>query len=196
MANNVVSVKSNIHAVRKQFEELSEKDSHAATVQGLNAAANETRKVASRNVASELRMLHATVRKRFPAPKGKKFRFRNRWQKATRRKLETVVKIFTQPIPWRSLDAKATAKGVRAKKGRYEAGAWLNPSLGMHAFKRRGKARLPIDKLVVQMKEPLERATDAAARNEGAKRFVVVYENAMKKKIKRRERSKNASRPL
>lgn len=73
-------------------------------------------------------------------------------KKATRGDLESIIHVRREPISMKRYAARQTKKGVTAKPRRNKPrellkSAFISERLGGHVYKRRGKERLPIDRV-------------------------------------------------
>lgn len=104
----------------------------------LNRTIRQVQSAAVKSIAREIPVKQSRIRRNL------------RLERATRARFTGAVVARGFPIPIKSFNPRQTAAGVtyRGQMGgrRILRGAFIVPTLGGHVFRRRGTARLPIDK--------------------------------------------------
>lgn len=134
------TVKIDTRNVQALMSSLPSKIIVPATVRALNKTAANVRTAASTAVRKRISLSAAVVRDGIAI------------RRATKDKLLSSLAISGKPVPLRDFKAKQTRKGVTAaikpgKRTLYK-GTFIVAKLGGNVFKRQGKGRLPITKLV------------------------------------------------
>lgn len=172
------NVKGNTRKLQRHLKYTEDQRQVKAYVYALNRTANKIKSRSAKETAREMKIRPAkVVRERY-----KVYRAKFRQRTAT-------VSVGTQHIPLKRLKPKQNRKGVRAS-GRVYEGAFMGPrpgaialSLHGHVFRRKGDARLPIEKLSIAIKDRAEHNTAAIIRRHSRAWFNKDYERDMKRRL-------------
>lgn len=127
-------------AVERALRDIPARYLVPATVRALNKVAGNVRTAASRAIRQRRPLSAGTVNKAMQI------------RKATRGRLVSSLVVTGKPIPLKDYKARQTRKGVTVSvtKGTRKVipGAFIVQKLSGHVFRRQGRKRLPIEKLV------------------------------------------------
>ena len=154
-----------------------------ALPQATNWALNETGKKVQSQITKEVAEEAGVKQKALKPP-----RF-FATAKSSLKTLTFVISIRFGAIPLKEFNAVQTKKGVRAKawnKSKTYKGAFIVDSIGKNVFKRRTKARLPIDKL--HGPRPVNYATDPGTLQRAQEKVAAFFPDRLAMGIKRFER--------
>ncbi|OGR93704.1 MAG: hypothetical protein A2V88_00665 [Elusimicrobia bacterium RBG_16_66_12] len=148
MAWKLVPVGASLEDVAEELRDLAGAYP-GATVTALNRTARDVRRLGVRQGAVAMEIPAKLIRPRFKS------------SRATRNQRFVVFRFLRKTMAARKLNARATKRsGVRAAGGRSYPHAWIAKGvLYEQVFQRRGKERMPIDVIRVEL-EPVVRALD------------------------------------
>jgi hypothetical protein len=147
-------VKGDIKAVLRDLDVVDKKVQKRATSMSINRVATKVKSAGIKQIASATNVPQKLIRRMFDNTGTQTRKDRVTIRKARPKWPSAFIYFRTRSIPAILLNARQTKTGVRTRRKVYP-GAFINNAMGggKQVFKRRGKARYPIDAQKVDIKK-------------------------------------------